>query len=59
MRRRAIDFAEYGDVLYAQFAARAQNSHGNLSAIGDEDFLEHSGVCNLRECSMRAVAAND
>jgi hypothetical protein len=58
MRCRAIDFAEYGDVLYAQFAARAQNPHGNFPAIGDKDFLEHSGVCNLRECSTQAVAVN-
>jgi len=39
MRRRAIDFAEYGDVLYAQFAARAQNSHAISPRLAMRIFL--------------------
>ena len=37
----AIDIAENGGGADAQLAAGAQNAHGNLSAIGDQDFSEH------------------
>jgi len=41
VQRFAVHFAEYGHGLDAQFAARAENPHGNLTAIGNQDFFEH------------------
>ena len=44
VQRFAVSFAEYADGLHAQFAARAENAHGDFAAIGNQDFLEHRNV---------------
>jgi len=41
VERFAVDFTEYGDGADAKFAAGAQDAHGDLTTIGNQDFLEH------------------
>ena len=36
-----IDRGMYGDGLDAHFPAGAQDSQGNLAAVGNDDFFEH------------------
>ncbi len=42
VKRLAIGITEDGDGADAQLAAGAQDAHGNLTAIGDQDFFEHT-----------------
>ncbi len=50
-RHGAVGFGEYGDGLDAHLAGGAHHAQGNLTTIGDEDFL-HGGEGKLRalEC---------
>ena len=41
VQRGAVRVAENGDGSDAHFAAGPRDAHGDFSAIGDEDFLEH------------------
>ena len=41
VKRFAVDITEDGDGADAQLAAGAQDAHGDLTAIGDQDFPEH------------------
>src|SRR5207245_8193823 len=41
VQRFAVDLAKNGNGLNAEFAARANTTHGDLPAIGNQDFLEH------------------
>ncbi len=49
----AVDFAEDGDGADAEFAAGAQDAHGDFTAIGYQDFLEHAVLAMQRNSSMR------
>ena len=41
VQRRAVGFGVDGDGLDAELAAGADHAHGDLAAVGDQDFLEH------------------
>src|SRR5262249_51121014 len=53
VQRFAVCVAKHRDRLDAEFAARAENAHGNLAAIGDQDFLEHRNVERERSLAWR------
>jgi hypothetical protein len=59
VRRGAIDIAEDGDVLYAEFAARAKDAYRDFPAIGNKDFPEHGDFCNWREFTTRLASAKE
>ena len=42
VERLAVDITEDRDGANAKLAAGAQDAHGDFTAIGDQDFLEHS-----------------
>ena len=42
VKRFAIHFTENGCGANAEFAAGAQDAHGDLAAIGNQDFPKHS-----------------
>jgi hypothetical protein len=44
VERFAIDIAEDGDGANTQLATSAQDTHGDFTAIGDQNFLEHKKV---------------
>src|ERR1700674_239769 len=48
----AVGFAEDRDRADAEFAAGAEDAHGDFAAIGDQDFVEHAGLAMLRNSSM-------
>src|SRR5260370_27321013 len=52
MQRLAINVAEDRDGMDTQFAAGAQDAHGDLTAIGDQDFPEHTWFAMLRNFNM-------
>ncbi len=41
VQRFAVGLAKNGNGLNAKFAARANDTHGDLAAISNQDFLEH------------------
>ncbi len=43
MQGMAVGFGVDGDRADAHFGARAHDTHGDLAAVGDEDFLDHGG----------------
>ena len=49
----AVGFAENGDGSNAEFAASAQDAHGDFAAIGNQDFFEHAVLAMQRNSSMR------
>ena len=49
----AVDLTEDGGGADAQLAAGAQDAHGDLTAIGDQDFPEHGWFAMQRDFSMR------
>ena len=53
MEGGAVGFAEDGDGADAEFAAGAEDAHGDFAAIGNQDFVEHPGLAMLRDSSMR------
>ena len=53
MEGGAVGFAEDGDGADAEFAAGAEDAHGDFAAIGDQDFVEHADLAMLRDSSMR------
>ena len=54
VERFAVGVAEDGDGLNAEFAAGADNAHRDLTAIGNQNFLEHMLLEMQRDSSMRA-----
>jgi hypothetical protein len=42
VERFAVHVAENGNRANAKFAAGAHDAHGYLTAIGNQDFLEHA-----------------
>ena len=42
VERFAVDFAKDSDGADSEFAAGAQDAHGDFTAIGNQDFLEHA-----------------
>jgi hypothetical protein len=42
VERTAVHFAEYHRGGNGEFAASAEDAHGDFAAIGDEDFSEHA-----------------
>lgn len=54
VERFAVGVAEDGDGLNAEFAAGADDAHGDFTAIGNQNFLEHMLLEMQRDSSMRA-----
>ncbi len=50
----AVDITEDGDGANAQFAAGAQDAHGDFAAIGDQNFFEHGWFATQRDFSTRS-----
>ena len=48
VQRVAVGLAVDGHGLYAQFLAGTDHAQGDLTAIGDQDFLEHFLNCRIR-----------
>jgi hypothetical protein len=51
----AIDFAENGNGVDAQFAARPLDANCDFAAIGNQDFLEHRRIyatCAILSCAQ-------
>jgi hypothetical protein len=53
MEGSAVGFAEDHDGTDAEFAAGSEYADGDLSAIGDQDFVEHAEFGVLENSNMR------
>ena len=53
VQRSAVDVAVDRHGANAQFAAGAQDAHGDLTAIGDQDLLEHVILISVIVCGYR------
>src|SRR3954447_18608598 len=52
MQRILVCFGVDRDRLDPQLAARADHAKGNLSAVGDQDFLEHESWLSPVRCLL-------
>ena len=48
MQRMLISFRIDSDSFYTKFAAGTNDPESDLSAIGYQYFVEHSGLCSLK-----------
>ena len=52
VRGAHVRFAVYGDSLYPQLIAGANDAQSDLATIRDENFLEHQESADVRGCAL-------
>ena len=57
VQRVAIELGVDRDGLDAELASGADDAHGDLAAVGDQDLLQHGCQCRCHDCSRPHAAA--